>query len=193
MGAAGLCIATLTGCPDPEPDNFGTVRIEMAPVGGDLNIFSGTVEVVATVNYEGCLQDFYLLNQPGYQKDGPEGAEVFDEFIDKLCGYDDTPDCEVLSIDQTLLENTDVYNLRVTFRINDPSTLAYSEVHVGPLPTEAFAGCGDGELPTVDLRASGLVGFDADGVQIWRISTLPASTEAVADQGAPLRVDIVAN
>ncbi|MCA9682563.1 MAG: hypothetical protein KC457_10240 [Myxococcales bacterium] len=188
LGAVLLGLASASSCKDPEPENFGTVRIELAPLGGDLTIFDGTTQVVATVNYfDECLQNFYLSERTEYQQDGTEGAAVFDRFTEILCNADQTPACEIEAIEQTLLENTMVYNLKVTYTITDPGTLAYSELSVGPVPTEDFAGC----KPIVELRQNGLIGRSSDGVQIWRIASLPGSALAATNQGAPLRVDIV--
>jgi len=182
----GLTISS--SCAEPEADAFGTIRIELSPVGGNVQVFAGTTEVVATVQYRSCLQDFYLVDKTGYSKDGPEGAPVFDEFKDKLCSaYDDIADCEVTSIDQALIESTGIYNLKVTLKILDPASLSYADLHIGPLPVEKFSGC----TPIVELRQNGLLGRDANGTQIWRISSLPSSTKATTNQGAPLRVDIV--
>jgi hypothetical protein len=185
-------LATVTGCADPEPEDHGTIRIEMAPLGGNTDMFIGTTEVTATVHYEPCLQEFYLDRKPTYQQDGPDGAPVFEDWAERLCSdFSDIPDCEVTEIEQSLLDVNDVYTLKVTFKINDASTLAYREVHVGPIPTEAFADCGDGQRAKVELQSSGLIGKDAQGVQLWRISTLPGSNVAIANQGAPLRVELI--
>jgi hypothetical protein len=193
--AAGLLGLTLTGCPADEPENFGTIQIEISPLGGNLSILNGTTEITATVHYENCLQEFYLMRNTTYTQDGVDGAAVFTEWQDRLCtDFTDIPDCEVTEIKQNLIEANDVYSLVVTFKINDndPANLAYRELHVGPIPVEAFAGCGDGERPLVELRQSGLVGKDANGQQIWRISTLPAQSSAAPNQGAPLRVEVQA-
>lgn len=195
--AAGLLgVSMLSGCPEEEPENFGTIRIEISPLGGNLEILAGTTEVVATVNYESCLRDFYLQRNPTYQQDGVDGEPVFTDFETRLCtDYPDIPGCEITTIEQTLVEANDVYTLKVTYKItdNDPANLAYREFHVGPLPTEAFAGCGEGQSPLVELRQTGLLGRDSGGTQIWRISTLPAQNSAEAGQGAPLRVDVQAS
>ena len=185
-------LTTLTGCTPDEPDDFGTVRIELAPLNGNTGMFSGTTQVVATVHYESCLQDFYLNRKPTFQKDGPDGAAVFEEWAGRLCSdFDDLPDCEVTSIEQTLIPENDVFTLKVTYKINDFSSLPYREVHVGPLPVEDFAGCAEGQRPRVELQQSGLLGFNSMGQQIWRISTLPGSNVAIANQGAPLRVELI--
>lgn len=185
-------VTTLTSCKEEEPENFGTIRIELAPFNGDVDLFTGTTEIIATVNYETCLQEFYLDRNPTYQKDGPDGAAVFDEWAERLCTeFSDLPDCEVTSIDQNLLDVNQVYTLSVTYQINDWSTLPYREIHVGPIPVEAFAGCGSSQSPTVELQQTGLVGKNANGDQLWRISTLPGSNVATANQGAPLRVQLI--
>jgi hypothetical protein len=139
------------------------------------------------------LRDFYLLRQTDHQKDGVEGAAVFEEWLDRLCtGPDNLVACEVTAIDQTLFTDTDIYTLRVTYKVTDASQIAYRELHVGPLPFEDFAAC-DGTRARVDLQSSGLNGRDSQGKQLWRIATLPSPSVAVAGQGAPLRVDVIAS
>lgn len=191
FATAFIGLTTLTGCPADEPEDFGTVRIEMAPLFGASEMYNGTTEIVATVHYETCLQDFYLNRQPTYQQNGPDGAPVFEDWATRLCTdeFGDIPDCEVTKIEQALLDVNQVYTLAVTFKIKDPSTIAYRELHVGPLPVEDFAGCADKDRPRVELQQSGLIGKNAQGTQIWQISTLPGSNVAVANQGAPLRVE----
>ncbi|PRQ05107.1 hypothetical protein [Enhygromyxa salina] len=194
FAAALLGLTTLGSCTEPEPENFATIRIEMSPTNGTTELFAGTTEITATVQYETCLQDFYLVRQPTFQKDGTDGAPVFADFEDRLCSdFMDIPDCEVTEIKQNLIDANQVYSLAVTFKINDPSTLPYRELHIGPLPVEAFAGCDSGQGPSVELRQSGLIGKNSAGTQIWRIGALPGTNIAVANQGAPLRVDLVAN
>jgi hypothetical protein len=191
FAAALLGLTTLGSCTEEEPENFGTIRIELSPTNGNDAIFDGTVEVTATVQYNTCLQDFYLKRQPTHQKDGTEGAAVFADFEDRLCNdFTDIPDCEITEIKQTLLDDSKAYNLAVTYKINDSSTLPYRELHVGPLPLETFAGCETGG-PSVELQQTGLFGKDANGTQLWRIGSLPPVNNAEANQGAPLRVDII--
>lgn len=176
------------GTPD---DGHGTVRIQVSPRAGDATIFDGTTHVVATVSYDSCLQDFYLQTNPTMQQQGPDGAPVFASWQAQLCSaFPNVPSCTVADIEQTLLENNDVYTLRVTYAIDDPTTIADREFHVGPLPTETLAACGGGLRPTVELRQSGLFGRDGGGNQVWRIDVLPAQNSAIADQGVALRVEV---
>lgn len=191
--AAVIGLTTLTGCQPEEPENFGTVRIEISPLSGNLDILAGTTEITATVNYENCLQEFYLLRNTTFTQDGIDGAAVFADWETRLCTeFSDIPACEVVEMRQNLIEANSVYSLTITYRItdNDPAKLAYRELHVGPLPYDYFAGCGNGESPLVELRQPGLIGKNANGDQIWRISTLPAQNSAEAGQGAPLRVEV---
>lgn len=175
--------------PDVDPmDGYGTIRIEPVPADDDVAIFNGTTEVVATVHYESCLQTLYLGN-PELMPSGAEGAPIFEAWHDELCTLADMPACTVANIEQTLLPDNDVYTLKVTYAISDPASLAGSEIHVGPLPISDFAGCD----ARVELQQSGLIGRDANGVNIWRIATLPASNVAVTNQSAPLRVEISPN
>jgi hypothetical protein len=193
--AAGLLgLFTLGSCTEEEPENFGTVRIEVVPLGGNLDILAGTTEVVATVHYESCLQEFYLTRNTTYTQDGPDGAAVFMDWKDRLCTeFDDTPPCEVTLIEQNLSDINQIYSLAVTYKItdNDPAQIAYREFNVGPIPLEEFASC-DGNGALVELRQSGLIGKNAQGDQIWRISTLPGQNSARANQGAALSVEVIA-
>jgi hypothetical protein len=173
-------------------DGHGSIRIEVAALGGANEIFDGTTEVVATVHYEACLQEFYLDREPSFQQDGPDGEPVFADWATRLCSsFSDSPSCEVTSIEQSLLDANQVYTLKVTFAIEDASTIADREFHVGPLPLEELAGCDENVRPRVELQQSGLIGKNSEGAQIWRISTLPGSNVAVADQDAALRVEII--
>jgi hypothetical protein len=184
-------MASLMGCAEPEPDNFGVVKIELSPTNPADNIFADTSEIVVTILYGDCLRDFYLQHHPEYQQDGIEGAALFDEWIPKLCdpGLEKVIDCEVTDIDQTLIEDTNVYQLKVTYQVKDPSTLQLGYIHVGPFPTDEFAtDCT--ERPTVELRSNGVLGRNDAKVQIWGIKALPGSSMAVANQGAPLRIDV---
>ncbi len=191
--AALAGLTSLTSCKEEPAENFGTVKIEIEPIP-DPSVLAGTTEVTATVVYQKCLQDFYLLERPEYQQVGVEGDAVFSEFAERLCdpGLDKNIDCEVTDIQQSLVESTKVYTLRVTYKINDPSSLAYANVHVGPLPLEDFVGACEGG-PVVELNQNGLIGRNADGVQIWSISALPSPNEALPGQGAPLRVQVSAD
>ena len=144
LGVIGWALGLLVGCADDVASTggtdagHGTVRIEISPLAGDTTIFDGTTEIVATVNYESCLQDFYLTSNPTFQKVGPDGAPVFDAWIAKLCAdFSDIPVCSVDAIEQTLIPDNDVYTLQVTYAIEDPESIAYRELHVGPLPTSS--------------------------------------------------------
>lgn len=173
---------------EDETAGYGTVRIEVAPINGDASILAGTTEVEIVVNYEDCLQDFYLGNSDLTQ-DGQVGMPVFVAFLDKLCSDDEgTVACTIEDIRQNLIEANSIFNLTVTYVIQDPESIVGNEFRVGPLPTTELAGC----PAQVELRQAGVVGRNEFGDQIWRISTLPASNVAVTDQGAPLLVEVVA-
>ena len=189
--SAGESGGSTTG--EVEPEDFGSIRIELEPADGNINIFKGTTEVTVTVHYDTCLQDFYLKSHTTYTQDGIDGTPVFAAWKDRLCtDFASTPDCEVTAISQTLSPANEVYALEITYKINDadPAKLAYHELRVGPLPVEAFASCGDGLSPFVELRQSGLFGRNAEGIQIWRPVTLPAQPRAYADQDPPLSVEL---
>lgn len=185
-------LTSLAGCQEPEPDKFGIIKIELEPENATANQALGqTSEIVVTMLYQECLQDFYLKHHPEYQKDGIEGSELFADWREKLCDSDleKVIDCEVADIDQSLIEDTSVYQLKVTYTVKDPTTLNLGYLHVGPFPTEDFAS--DCSLrPIAELRANGIIGRDSDGIQLWSVTTLPGSALAVAGQGAPLRVKV---
>lgn len=168
-------------------DGHGTIRIEPSAFDDDVSVFDGTAEVVATVVYQSCLQDFYLVGNPTMQQTGPDGAAIFADAVDELCSLAGSPACSVVAIEQTLLEANNVFTLRVTYAIDDPATLANSNLYVGPLPTSELAGC----QATVEVQQSGLLGRDSGGTQIWRIATLPGSNSAQVDQATPLLVGVI--
>jgi hypothetical protein len=169
-------------------DGYGTIRLEISPVGGDASIFDGTTSIRVTVNYESCLQDFYLSN-PEFLQDGPDGMPVFDAWLYKLCAdFQGTPVCVVEEIKQSFILANDVYALTIAYQIGEPENLADSELRVGPLPTSELAGC----PAQVEVRQAGMVGLDSNGIQIWRISTLPAMNTAETDQATPIRVEVEA-
>jgi hypothetical protein len=100
------------------------------------------------------------------QQDGADGAPVFASWHDLLCGFADTPACTVTAIQQTLIEANAVFTLTVSYAIEDPSTIVYREFHVGPLPLATLAACGDGQMPTVEVLQTALIGRDANGDQM---------------------------
>jgi hypothetical protein len=172
---------------DEQTDGHGTVAIQVFPIAGDASLFEGTTEVVATVHYQSCLQDFYL-GSPEYFKSGPEGAPIFEAWLYKLCAdFENTPECLVDEISQAFILESDVYTLMVTYSIGAAASLSGSEFRLGPLPTSELAGCEAG----VEVQQAGLIGRDTNGTMIWRISTLPANNTAVTDQDTPLVVEVV--
>jgi hypothetical protein len=173
--------------------NHGMVKIEIAAEDPRNPPFAGTTHVTATVQYNDCLTDFYLLTNPDLQQSGVAGAAVFGEFVDRLCDptLENVVACEVLDIDQTLLEDVNVYSLRVRFAITDADAIQDRWLYVGPLPTTDLVGdsCG-GSLPRAEIRANGLFGGAAADAQDWVIKTLPAANEATTDQATPLLVTV---
>lgn len=178
---------------EPATATHGTIHIEIAPLGGDPGVFDGTSEIVVTVNYLDCLQGFYLGQGASWAQTGSDGASVFASFADSLCtDFVDAPSfvppaCSVTDITMTVDSNASTYTLQIRYAISDASTLSEAELPVGPLPFQELAGCG----PSVEVRSSGVEGFDALGDQIWRIGTVSGSNQASTDQLTPLRVEIV--
>lgn len=206
-------LALVPACPSPDPQSddegtsdtddtdttetetgedestHGTVKVELVPFDPANPPFAGTTEIAVTVLYEDCLLDFYLSAHPELQQDGLEGATVFEEWTNRLCDptLENVIPCQVTDIDQTLIEDTAVFQVRVTFAITDAAAIENGWLYVGPLPTaELVGGC----EPRVELRGNGVIGRDADGVQIWGIKTLPAQSQATTDQATPLRVEV---
>ena len=133
------------GCTEDEPEDFGTVRIEMSPLAGKTDMFNGTTEIIATVHYETCLQDFYLNRQPNFQKAGPTARAVFEDWATRLCTdeFSDIPNCEVTKIEQVLVD--DERRLHPGGHLQDQRRLDH-RLPRGPRRPAAdhdFAGCGD--------------------------------------------------
>jgi hypothetical protein len=187
MCVAGYCAPldeTETG--DDETDGYGTVAIEVVPLDGDTSILAGTTEVVVTVNYLDCVQEFYI-GDDDLTQDGQDGMPVFEAFVDKLCSdYQGIVSCTVEEIRQNLIEANSVYSLTITYQIQDSASIVGNVIRVGPLPTTALAGC----PAQIELRQPGVIGKNDVGDQLWRIVTLPASNTAETDQATALRVEV---
>lgn len=213
-----LALLLLPACPDPEPQSddegnatsdsdstgsdstdtgpldstHGVVKLEVAADDPGNPPFAGTTQIVATVVYTSCLQDFYLLDHPELQQGEPSGDAIFTEWAERLCdaALDKVVACTVTSIEQTLLPDVDVYSLRVTFAISDASTIEDQWLYIGPLPTTETVADACATPPMVEVRANSLIGRDAGESQVWGIKTIPAASQATTDQAAPLRLTV---
>lgn len=175
------------GDPSEGLEQHGTVFIELAALGGEASVFTGTASVELTVFYLECLEDFYRTTGLDWRQDGELGAPVFEAYPELLCGVPGAPACTVESITSTIDNVESEYTLSVRYAIEDASTLDGSQMLVGPVALAGLTGC----TPSVQLRSMGAAGFDAGGEQIWRIGTISGTNEAAAGELAPIRVEIV--
>jgi hypothetical protein len=186
-------IALLTGCPEEEPEDYGTINYFFDRAGAE-DPFTGTTEVVLSADYlDDCLagEDGFYTTNPQYLKDGKDGAAAFEEWAGRLCdpGEDFNArgiDCEVKVIEQ--IDATDRFTLRVTYEIFDDD-MTQRELAFGPLPTEHLAGC----EPRVQLFGDAAFGRNSQGDVIWSVQTLPGSPTAATNQGAPMIIEIKRN
>ena len=176
------------GDPAEGLEQHGTVFIELAALGGESSVFTGTASVELTLHYLECLEDFYRTTGLDWRQEGEQGAPVFEAYPELLCGVLGAPACAVESITSTIDNAESEYTLAVRYAIDDAATLEGSQMLVGPVPLAGLTGC----TPSLQLRSMGAAGFDAGGEQIWRIGTISGTNEAVAGELAPIRVEIVA-
>ena len=174
---AGALLLAVMGCGgDDGVSRNGYVRIallhDVTPPPVEA---SATMTVIATLQYDECLSDFYA-NNPSMRQEGEIGAGDFGEadgpgegWLDRLCdgSIDGTQECEVVSIEQML---GTVNQLTVTYAVHgvvDNDVLAF-----GPLPTARTAKCAAGSLPTVHVASQDAVrGEDGTGAVIWNSAT----------------------
>jgi hypothetical protein len=176
-----------------EPDSqHGTVKFEIVAEDPANPPFAGTVTISASVLYEDCLRDFYVSEHPELQQGGLAGAEVFAEWTDRLCdpALENVVACEVTDIEQLLIPDNGVYQLRVTFAITDPASIEDSWLYIGPLPSAELVADVCDSPPQVEVRANSLHGRDAADAPLWDVKTLPATSSATTDQATPLRITV---
>jgi hypothetical protein len=174
------------GCEEEsEPDDHGSIHIQFNGTGPE--IFAGTSRITANVSYGAeCLGSFYESNS-NWAYDGVDGGDVFEEWKDRLCDqgeFDRIVDCEVISIEQQ--STMTGLKLKVHYKITG-SDLYLREVRVGPIPTEALAGC----YPTMKIDAGSVGGFDdvdpLSGGQVWNIESYDVGVTSV-NEGAPVTI-----
>jgi hypothetical protein len=191
---AALCASTLSGCTDDEELlTHGFVQLEFRRgESQDGDPYQGTAQVIATMEYEECLTEFYDTN-PGLRAEGPEGALVFgpredggEGWSDRLCEGDQVEsqaECEIVSIKQNF---ETVNQVTIVYQITGP--LEGYRLLFGPIPTEATAKCVSPTTPVVRIGQNGAVkGKDSSGADIWTTESFTPGS-AVTNQGAPIRI-----
>lgn len=158
-----------------EEERFGFACVGLhqdESVEGDP--FLGTAEIRVRLNYEPCLQDYYLDKHPEMRTDGTQGPAVFEAWKQRLC-TEPVPgriDCEVQGFQQVLMTNPPAYYLEVTYTTPAPERLNGGTLLWGPAPLSDFAECAEGLQPFVNL--SGLAdvsGRDKDGKLLWQVQS----------------------
>ena len=175
---AGCTVSGLSsmGCKSEEPEDLGYTCIDLnRGESVEENPFLGTYKIIATLNYEPCLVDYYLNKHPEMRQNGKEGPEVFAEWKERLCS-EDVPrrvECEVEAFEQTLMQTgTEAYKMSISYIIEDPTTLEGRKLLWGPGPLPDEAECADGLKPFVNLSSlSGVLGQDKTGRTIWQVQS----------------------
>jgi hypothetical protein len=184
----------LVGCADdPEPLTHGSIAFEFRRgESQEDNPFLGTVTVIATMDYQECLSEFYDANA-GMRQEGVEGAEIFGKrdlggegWTDRLCDTDLTSmqaKCEVIEMRQQL---DIVKQLTITYQIQTDN-LEGLRLAFGPIPTAETADCQGGLDPRMRVAPSAVKGQDGSENPIWDTEAFQPQ-EAVTNQGAPIRI-----
>lgn len=163
-----------TGCKEEEAEEFGFTCIELLTgesVEGDP--FLNTRKILATLDYQPCLKDYYLNKHPEMRQNGKEGPAVFEEWKERLCteDVDRRIECEVEAFNQTIQQTgTEAYKMGITYITPKPDQLNGRRLLWGPGPLPDFAECASGLKPYASLTTlSGVIGLDKDGKTIWSI------------------------
>gem|GEM_PF-1480417 len=184
-------LTLFAGCDDSGSDDHGTIKIQMNVNDTSTNVFAGTKRVVVRVKYgESCLKSFYKETKPSWAALGTDGAPVFEEWSSRLCDsgeFSSVPDCEVMNIQQIEDPNNGNLSLQVEYKINDPD-IYLKEFRVGPIPTEALAGC----HPKIIVNDSSVQGFSetSGGAQEWRVASYNPGVTAT-NEGASVVVTVI--
>lgn len=174
-----------SSCKEEEQEKFGFACLELQRgETEDENPFAGTYKIQVKMSYEKCLQDYYLIKQPGQRLDGPEdqGGGVFAEWKERLCSEDVERriDCEVEGFEQVFVEDSGLYNMTITYIVSDPAAISGRRILWGPGPLPEEAMCDAGQSPFVKLIAlSDIVGLDSQGNQIWKLETFGSTQKAI--------------
>jgi hypothetical protein len=167
---------SMTGCKSEVPEDFGYTCIDLnRGESVEENPFLGTYKIIATLNYEPCLVDYYLNKHPEMRQDGKDGPAVFDEWKERLCSEDITRrvECEVESFEQVLQETgTEAYKMSISYLTPKPGELSGRKLLWGPGPLPDYAECATGLKPYVTLSSlSGVIGENKAGQTIWQIQS----------------------
>jgi hypothetical protein len=170
----------------------GVVQLQFRRAEGQAtDPFVDTVHIEITLDYLGCLVDFYA-GSPEYAQDGVVGARVFgpleaggEGWMDRLCDTTDVEaaPCQVVRIEQELVS---AQHLRVVYEMT--GDIEDRWVNFGPLPTAGLAACADGDQPRVRIAANGNIrGLAANGDLVWVTRSFDPE-QAVTDQGQAFQI-----
>lgn len=191
---AGLCATT--GCDETtEPLTHGAVRVEFLRADNEgSSPYTGTVQVVITLDYLDCLIAFYE-RETTWKQDGPDGFPVYGTFEDGGEGWKDRlcdgslpddgrgVDCTVLAIEQELEQSK---HLKVTYEVT--GDIENRQINFGPLPTTELAACDGTGQPKVRVGTNGAIrGLSGDGNLVWETKSFTPD-QAATDQGQAIKV-----
>ena len=155
--------------------------------------FIGTASIEVQLSYSTCVNQFYLETDTDYQFNGIEGEQVVLDWVknDRVCDEERFPgavQCEVSGVSQAFTapqspETTPGF-FRMTLDVLDDK-LTGRTVAVGPLPGSRITDASCDGNPTVTINKDTVKGFDAEGVQLWEISTFDYTDFKVGQTGVP--------
>ena len=191
---AGCTASGLTfSCKQEEVEEVGFTCIElMRGESVDVDPFKGTYEIVATLNYEPCLIDYYTKKHPEMRLDGPDdmGPAVFEEWRTRLC-TEDVPlriECEIPEGGfEQILQETGIkaHKMSVTYRTPDPQGLSGHVILWGPAPLTENAECATGESSFAQLGSlSGVIGRDKEGNTLWQVQSFSDRRGKIDSRGS---------
>lgn len=177
---------TTTTPPGEEPvtEEHGHIKLRLVPTpGSEDDWFAGSNNFSVNLQYDACLEQFYK-EHPSWRERESNGEPIFDEWHETLCNLSvpDRIDCSIETIAQ---EFSATSQLLVRYTPTAVDALGNGVVVVGPLPTQAMAGC----VPIVRLEAGAVVGTEDIGEKIWQGMSYSADT-ATTNQDEIIIVEV---
>ncbi len=155
-------------------EDHGYILLRLSPAADTPDDWAaGTATFSINVQYGACLADFYEEN-PTWKANEVDGMPVFEAWNGMLCTLpvEGRADCTVESIFQ---EFSNISALLVRYTPTNVEALNGAVVPIGPLPTQAMAGC----EPRVRFEPGAAIGVEHIGERVWEAMSFSSETAVV--------------
>ena len=181
------------GAAAPEGSNHGVVQLELRRgIGVTETPFADTAVIVAKLDYEPCLADFYA-REPAWTLEGEQGAPLFESgrgVEAGLCSLSEI-DCRVHEFTQSLSAMEGGW-LQVVYEVE--GIVEGRRLPFGPIPLPELADCDPPESPSVRIATKAAVrGYDGipiDGSPLWILQSFDPASAAPGEDNM-IALDVV--